>query len=290
MPILKAIPFLIASSLLLTSCSQITNLFTEVTEETEDLSGLTLPTTSSAVHDIFHVLPSIQDVSDQDIGIYPVGQDYTILNDKGETLFHVSLTLPTVSFVDENQRETAVNEVINLFLESYQQTMDRLSSLYQNELEADRSFFCIPQYSLSYTISGFSSEFVSILFSEIITDSDGSVSRSTQSLTIDLKSGFTVNLSTIFSSGLSQDLLKLVNQKLSECGHTLYSNYESLSASLMEDCWLIIPGGIRLIFSPYEIASADQGFIDIELSYLEIGSSLSTYGRQLLDSVTPAVG
>ncbi len=256
---------------------------------TEDTSGLTYPTPVTDAPDIFHYYPSIQDVSESDVGVHPESGVYDVTSDDGELLVRAVMTLPKITFVGETPVQESVDKLLDSVKGEFENRINRLSDSYISDIQSGYKVLTNPKFSVSYTLTDFSSEFASILYSIVQTNSDGISSTDYFCLVIDLKAGFKIDLSTLFSGGLSDRLLSLINEKLASCGKKLYSIYEQIAAEQIKSCWMISNGGIKFIFSARIIAPASEGTVEITLENSEINGLLNDYGTALLGDFAATV-
>ncbi len=285
--IVSAVAALVA--VILSGCTLITDLSSvfQITTAspvygTEDTSGLTYPTPTTDAPDIFHYYPSIQDVSKSDVGVHPESGVYDISSDDGDLLVRAVMTLPKITFVGETPVQETVDSLLDSVKADFENQIKQLSDSYVSDIQSGYRVITNPKFSVTYTLTDFSSEFASILYSIVQTNSDGISSTDYLCLVIDLKAGFKVDLSTLFSGGLSDRLLTLINEKLASCGKKLYSGYESIAAEQVKNCWMISNSGIKFIFSARTIAPASEGTVEITLENGEINGLLNDYGTALL--------
>lgn len=276
--------------LLLSSCALIGNHPSgTASSDTGDFPVLTYPVEKVTESPIFYYFPSVLDVNIHDVGVKPTDTVYEITEPDGSTLIRVSMTLPDIHFVEfaENEGpEEAVGQALDATRQLFLDRIDHLSECYLSDFATGVPFFCTPQYAVSYTITDYSENRISLLYTVSETNADGLVSRSYVCSVIDLKAGFTVDLSTLFTAGISDKLLTLVNRALASGGYSLYSSYESTAATEIRSSWLIVPEGIAFVFSPGTIASVDQGKITILFSTDQLNELLSEYGAEMLRAGT----
>ena len=249
---------------------------------TENTAGLTYPVSEVTYPDIFHRYPSIMDVTENDIGIHPSGNTYNVVGDDGSVLVKVTVTLPTISFNSENAAELSVNKTLNKTKSEIERRIQRLADSVLSDRKNGYTPFGTSKFAASYTLTGFSSDYASILYSITEVNSDGQTNHTLICSVIDLKAGFAVDLSTLFTGGLSDKLISLVNEKLASCGKPLYRNYEALAANGIKNCWLIGSGDILIVFPPSMIAPATEGTVEIILKNNEINELMNEYGSTLL--------
>lgn len=282
---LRAVCALILSvGLLLTGCSLLPGSGKNTSGPTEDLSGLTFPAQTTLTPYRLYRFPSLQDVEENDIGIHPSDSSYEITGEDGQTLLRVSLSLPVVTYVNSDGLQSSVETVL---AEAERQFADRIDSLtrrYRQDAKSGYSFFVTPSYSVSYNVTAFSPNRVSLLYNVTETNADGITGTSHVCLVVDLSAGFSVDLSTLFTAGLSDRLLTLVNSALASSGASLLPSYESVAAAHLSDCFLIVPEGICFLFPTGSLASADQGDITVLLSTEILNELLGEYGAVLLSA------
>lgn len=252
----------------------------------ESTKGLTYPSSQTKIPDseIFHKYPSILDVENGNIGISPEYVSYKTETSSGETLVKISMTLPKPTFssdIDSKLREKIENSLLEA-RDLLDLRIKRLESSCLSDKMSGYDRLMVPSFSASYTLTAFSDDFVSILYSIAETNYDGMTTLDYICFVTDLKAGFNVDISTLFSSGISDKLSSLVAEKLAMCGKTLYSGYEAIVAAEMGSRWIISGNGIRLVFPPQTIAPASEGTIEIELKNNEINELLGDYGAALL--------
>lgn len=251
---------------------------------TEDLSGLTLPAQTTSPPDLLYRFPSLQDVEQNDIGIHPSDDSYEVAGEDGQILLRVSLSLPVVTYVGNDGMQSAVEAVLAESERQFTDRIDALAKRYEQDAESGYSFFLTPSYSVSYNVTDFSPSRVSLLYNVTETNADGIISTSHVCRVVDLTAGFPVDLSTLFTAGISDRLLSLVNSALANSGASLLPDYESIAASGLPDCFLIVPEGICFLFSTGTLTSADQGDITVLLTTEVLNELLSEYGAVLLEA------
>ncbi|MGM9680258.1 MAG: hypothetical protein ACI3XR_02000 [Eubacteriales bacterium] len=273
----------LALPLLLSSCTLIgAHSSGSPSSGSEDSPALTYPTEKIPETPIFYHFPSVLDVKIHDIGVEPTDTVYEITEPDGFGLIRVSMTLPVIHFVENSDPEEAVGQVLEETRQLFLSRIEHLQKSYLSDFTSGVPFFCTPQFSVTYTITDYSESRISLLYTVSETNADGIVSRSYVCSVIDLKAGFEVDLSTLFTAGISDKLLTLVNRALASGGYSLYPSYESVAATAIRSSWLIVPEGIAFVFSPGVIASADQDSITILLGTDQLNELLSEYGAELL--------
>lgn len=252
----------------------------------ENTKGLTYPISQTKRPDseIFHKYPSILDVENGNIGISPEYVSYETTSSSGEALVKISMTLPHPTF--SSDIDGKLQEEIETSLLTARDELDRRIKRLESSCLSDKMSgydrLMTPSFSVSYTLTGFSDDFVSILYSIAETNYDGVTTIDYICFVTDLKAGFNVDISTLFSSGISDKLTSLVAEKLAMCGKTLYGGYEAIVAAEMGSRWIISGSDIKLVFPPQTIAPASEGTVEIELKNSEINELLGDYGTALL--------
>lgn len=286
----KFLPLVLILSLgvLLSSCSpfpwEITSNENTVNRPTEDLSGLTYPPFTTADPEGVYRIPSVQNVSDDDVGIHPEGEAYDITDPDGEPILRVSISMPVISYVNNVGLQSSADALLAATEKIFSDRVNSIAARYKSDAAAGYPFFLTPSYSVTYTITSFSESRVSLLYTVTETNADGLVSRSHVCQVIDLSAAFSVDLSTLFTAGLSDRLLTLVNRTLANADVSLYPGYESIAASLLPSAFLIERDGICFYFSAGTLAPADQGDIPVRLSTDVLNELLSEYGAVLLSA------
>lgn len=256
----------------------------EKTDPTEDLSGLTLPSFTATDPDTIYHFPSVQDVNENDIGVHPMDSAYEIDDSDGAPILRVSLSLPAITYVDNPVLQASVEATLSDTEKIFSDRIDSLSSRYLTDAASDYSFFLIPSYSVSYSITSYSENRISLLYTITETNADGIVNRSHFCRVIDLSAGFPIDLSTLFTAGLSDRLLTMVNSALADSGIPLLPSYESAVASWLSSSFLIVPDGICFLFTNGTLAPADQGDIPVILTTDALSELLSEYGAVILNA------
>lgn len=251
---------------------------------TENQSFLTYPPEKTTDPPIFHHFPSVLDVNIHDIGVAPADTVYEITEPDGSVLLHVSMTLPDIHFVENDSTQASVRQALDETRQLLLNRIEHLRECYLSDFVTGISFFRTPQFSVTYTITAYSESRISLLYTVSETNADGLISRSYICSVIDLTAGFSVDLSTLFTAGISDKLLTLVNRALASGKATLYPSYESTAASAIRSSWLIVPEGLCFVFSPGVIASVDQDRITVLLATDQLNELLSEYGAELLDA------
>lgn len=273
-------------ALCLSGCSLISDLAIP-SSSTEGTVSLTYPptvTTEPKQQEIFHKYPSVLDVDGDDMGICPEYVSYETKGSDGDLLVKIHMTLPKPVFssdFDDDLKES-IEKSLTQAREELEMRIKALEDSCLSDKMGGYEILMTPTFSVSYTLTAFSSDFVSILYSISETNSDGMTTESYICSVIDLKAGFTVDISTLFSAGISDKLTSLIAQKLAESEKVLFDGYDAIAASEMSSRWIISGSGIELIFPPQTIAPASEGTITVMLENAEINELLGDYGAALL--------
>lgn len=276
----------LAMALCLSGCSLISDLAipSSSTEETVSLTYPPTVTTEPKQQEIFHKYPSVLDVDGDDMGICPEYVSYETKGSDGDLLVKIHMTLPKPVFSSDFDDD--LKESIEKSFSQAREGLDARIKVLEDSCLSDKmggyEILMTPTFSVSYTLTAFSSDFVSILYSISETNSDGMTTESYICSVIDLKAGFTVDISTLFSAGISDKLTSLIAQKLAESEKVLFDGYDAIAASEMSSRWIISGSGIELIFPPQTIAPASEGTITVMLENAEINELLGDYGAALL--------
>lgn len=279
-----AIAVLALLVLLLPGCSLLSRFRKQTAGPTEDLSGLTLPARTTAPPDGLYRFPSLQNVNENDVGVHPSDSGYTLEGEDGQPLLRVSMSLPVVTYVSNESLQSAVEAAL---AESERQFADRIDGLYRRyrqDAESGYDFFVTPSYTVSYSVTAFSESRISLLYNITETNADGIIRTSHVCRVIDLTAGFPVDLSTLFTAGLSDRLLTLVNSALTKSVNSLLPAYESVAAANLQSGFLIVPEGICFLFPAGILAPADQGDITVLLTTEVLNELLGEYGAVLLEA------
>lgn len=271
-------------ALQLSACSLFRAKDPDHTDPTEDRSGLTYPTYTAPDPNILYHFPSIQDVNENDVGIHPKDKVYEISDPDGNPILRVSLSMPEISYVDNIGLQSAVAAELAAAEKIFSDRIDSLTARYLTDAASGYSFFMLPSYSVSYSITSFSESRVSLMYSVTETNADGIVNRSKVCKVIDLSAGFTIDLSTLFTAGLSDRLLSMVNSSLANVDLPLLPNYEGIAASSLHASFLLVPEGICFLFSTGTLTPADQGDITVVLPTEMLNELLSEYGAVILQA------
>lgn len=285
---IKAIALGLVTLLCLSGCSLISDLVSPTTSgaSVENTASLTYPptVTTKPKYEIFHKYPSVLDVDGDDMGICPEYVSYETKGSDGDPLLKIRMTLPLP--VISSDFDTDLKESIEKSFSQAKEELEARIKVLEDSCLSDKmggyEILMTPTFSVSYTLTAFSSDFVSILYSVSETNSDGMTTESYICSVIDLKAGFTVDISTLFSAGISDKLTSLVAQKLAESGKVLFDGYDATAAAEMSSCWIISGSDVELIFPPQTIAPASEGTITVTLENAEINELLGDYGAALL--------
>lgn len=276
----------LVTTLCLSGCSLISDLAIP-SSSTEGTVSLTYPptiTTEPKQQEIFHKYPSVLDVDGDDIGICPEYVSYETKGSDGDLLLKIHMTLPKPVFSSDFDDD--LKESIEKSFSQAREVLDARIKVLEDSCLSDKmggyEILMTPTFSVLYTLTAFSSDFVSILYSISETNSDGMTTESYICSVIDLKAGFTVDISTLFSAGISDKLTSLIAQKLAESEKVLFDGYDAIAASEMSSRWIISGSGIELIFPPQTIAPASERTITVMLENAEINELLGDYGAALL--------
>lgn len=280
------VPFILTLSALLSGCALLEGLGLTHKDPapTEDTSSLIYPSNTEAAPGGLYRFPSIQDVNEGDVGVHPVDQVYDVPDSDGNPILRVSLSLPAITYVENIGLQSGVEAALAETTAAFTGRIDSLSARYLTDASSGYSFFLIPSYSVSYSITSYSENLISLLFTVTETNADGIVNRSYVCKVIDLSAGFAVDLSTLFTAGLSDKLLSMINSALAARSAPLLQGYESIAASSLPSSFLIVPEGICFLFSTGTLTPADQGDVTVLLSTDGLNELLSEYGAVILEA------
>ncbi|MBO4356195.1 MAG: hypothetical protein J5850_05020 [Clostridia bacterium] len=221
-------------------------------------------------------------VKSDDIGIISYDTDYDITDDKDNVVMFVSMTLPIVEYVKKDETEQAVADIIAGVENGFKKTIEDRSKKYAADIKSGYKFTCTPSFLVSYVITDFSTNYVSILYTIHETNAEGILILDSVCLVIDLKGGFAIDLTTLFTGEALMNFIDDVNKKFKEKEYSYFKNYESRVSEIVTNCWLLYEGGVMILVPPYVISPGYYGYIDISFTNSEIVNYFSDYGRLIL--------
>ena len=232
--------------------------------------------------DIDYHFDSVTDVRSDDIGIRSNNVDYEIKDEKDNTVMLVSMTLPVVEYVSKGDKEEAVAKVISDVEKIFNNDISIRSEKYLADSKAKYKFTCIPSYLVSYRITDFSADYVSLLYTIHETNAEGILTLDSVCIVIDLKGGFAIDLSTLIMSVKYSSFVEDVKKKISAKDVTFFNNYETKIQTLIPKCWLLYNNGVMILIPPYQITPGYYGYLDVMFSNSELSDYLSDYGKVIL--------
>lgn len=203
----------------------------------------------------------------------------TLTDKSGNSIISFKILRPEVRFYDNDGLESTVNT--NLWY-VFNEMEDKVSVICNRYMDADTSsYLSTPDVFIDYTLECFTQEAMSLRFRITETDNNANVYQSVVCYNFDLTTGSIINPTSVFKQKDLSGISKLISEKLTAEGYTLYNDADKLIEQHFNDSWFIKPNTLSLTFSPGKIAAISEGFVEISIEVQQIKDLLSNYGTAL---------